>query len=83
MPYDIIAQQSRKADEIRQAIDALGDDLGDTIVAAIAAQTTALISAMQQQNSGVSQMPEQDTVQKTIDEINRRTRMFKVSPLIG
>lgn len=77
MPYEVSAQIAKAGEDIRQTLDANNEDLIQTIIS-VAAQIVAAMNSRPVQQSARSVTPQQ-----VIDEINRRTQMFGVSPLMG
>ena len=81
MPYEVAAQVARTGADIQATLDANNEDLIQTIISVIGAQTTAIVTALQatrQTTTGGAL-----TAQQVINEINRRTQMFSASPLKG
>ena len=81
MPYEVAAQVARTGADIQATLDANNEDLIQTIISVIGAQTTAIVTALQanrQAGTGGTL-----TAQQVINEINRRTQMFSASPLKG
>lgn len=82
MPYEVSAQIAKTGAEIQNTMNANNEDLIQTIISVIGAQTTAIVAALQsiERNGGnASSINAQDV----INEINRRTQMFGTSPLAG
>ena len=81
LPYEVAAQVARSGADIQHTLDANNEDLIQTIISVIGAQTSAIVAAMrsnQQQGGSVGGM----TAQQLINDINRRTQMFGGSPLL-
>ncbi len=81
LPYEVAAQVARTGADIQATLDANNEDLIQTIISVIGAQTTAIVTALQasrQAGTGGAL-----TAQQVINEINRRTQMFSASPLKG
>ena len=80
LPYEVAAQIARTGADIQQTMDANTEDLIQTIISVIGAQTTALVSALrtnQQQNNGTGL-----TAQQLINQLNQRAQMFGRSPIM-
>ena len=80
MPYEVAAQVARTGEDIQNTLNANNEDLIQTIIS-VAAQ---IVAAMQtggrpQQTGPIGGL----TAQQLINDINRRTQMFGVSPLTG
>lgn len=80
-PYEVEAQQARIGDALQRTLEANNADLIQTIISVIGAQTSAVVAAVNgiQRGGGDGGV----SVQRVIDEINRRTQMFSASPLRG
>lgn len=81
LPYEVAAQVAQTGADIQGTLDANNEDLIQTIISVIGAQTSAIVAALranQQQGSGSGM-----TAQQVISEINRQTQMYGVSPLKG
>ena len=82
LPYEVAAQLERTGAELQRTLNANNEDLIQTLISVIGAQTSAIVSAIQVHGSrsggsrGLS-------AQQVVDEINRRTQMFSASPLKG
>jgi len=82
LPYDVAAQIARTGTDIQGTLDANNEDLIQTIISVIGAQTSAIVAALRtnQQpgtaNNGL-------TARQVIDDINRRAQMFGSSPILG
>ncbi|MDO4866152.1 MAG: hypothetical protein Q4C10_06305 [Clostridia bacterium] len=82
VPYEVAAQAATSAADMQATLDANNEDLIQTIISVIGAQTTAIVAALQaMERRGASGSPL--TAQQVINEINRRTQMFSASPLKG
>ena len=79
MPYEVSAQIAKSAADIQGTLDANNEDLIQTIISVIGAQTTALVTALTNNRQTVGGQ----SAQQIINEINRRTQMFSASPLAG
>lgn len=80
VPY--AASQAADSADIANAITAANGDMTDTLVQAIAAAATMIVTAV----NGIDTQTHVDRTalaRYTIDEINRRTAMFQTSPLRG
>ena len=79
MPYSVSEQIARSASELQGTLDANNEDLIQTIIS-VAGQIVAAVNGLQaRQPQGVNG----PSAQQLINEINRRTQMFSVSPLKG
>ena len=81
LPYDVAAQIERAGMDIQNTLDANNEDLIQTIISVIGAQTSAIVSALrtnQQQGTANNGL----TAQQLINDINRRAQMFGGSPLL-
>ena len=80
LPYEVSARFERTGAELRGALEANNEDLIQTIISVVGAQTSALVSAIQSAprggEGGLS-------AQQLIGEINRRTQMYSQSPIKG
>ena len=82
VPYEVAAQAATSAADMQATLDANNEDLIQTIISVIGAQTTAIVAALQaMERNGATGSPL--TAQQVINEINRRTQMFSASPLKG
>ena len=82
VPYEVAAQAAKSAADMQATLDANNEDLIQTIISVIGAQTTAIVAALQaMERNGAS--GNTLTAQQVINEINRRTQMFSASPLKG
>ena len=81
LPYDVAAQIAKSGEDICNTLDANNEDLIQTIISVIGAQTTAIVTALR--SSGQTRTTEGINVQQVINEINRQTLMFGASPLKG
>ena len=81
LPYDVVMQMQRSNAELQSTLDANNEDLIQTIISVVTAQTSAIVGAINNQNrgGGVSRI----NAQQIINEINQRTQMFNASPLKG
>lgn len=80
LPYEVSAQIERTGADLRGALEANNEDLIQTIISVIGAQTSALVSAIQSApRSGGGGL----NARQLIGEINRRTQMYSQSPLKG
>ena len=82
VPYEVAAQAATSAADMQATLDANNEDLIQTIISVIGAQTTAIVAALQamERNGATGSLL---TAQQVINEINRRTQMFSASPLKG
>ena len=81
LPYDVAAQIARTGADIQNTLDANNEDLIQTIISVIGAQTSAIVAALKanpRQGTAVGGL----TAQQVIDDINRRAQMFGESPLL-
>jgi hypothetical protein len=83
MPYGVSAQIARTGLELQSTLDANNEDLIQTIISVIGAQTTAIVAALQAVERSAGGSGGALGVQSVINEINRRTQMFSASPLKG
>ena len=83
MPYGVSAQIARTGLELQSTLDANNEDLIQTIISVIGAQTTAIVTALQAVERSAGGSGGALGVQSVINEINRRTQMFSASPLKG
>ena len=81
MPYEVAAQVARTGEDIQNTLDANNEDLIQTIISVVGAQTSAIVAALRgnQQTGPTGGL----TAQQLINDINRRTQMFGASPLTG
>lgn len=79
LPYDVAAQIARTGEGIENALDANTEDLIQTIISVVGAQTTALVNALQPRVGRGETL----TARQVIGEINRMTQMFGTSPVRG
>jgi len=82
LPYDVAAQIERTGADIQNTLDANNEDLIQTIISVIGAQTSAIVSALrtnQQQGAANNGL----TARQVIDDINRRAQMFGSSPILN
>ncbi len=79
-PYEV-GQRSESDAALRSALDANNADLIQTIISVIGAQTSAIVQAVNGLQGGRGDSGA--SAQRIIDEINRRTQMFSMSPLKG
>ena len=81
LPYEVAAQLARGTADLQGTLDANNEDLIQTIISVIGAQTAAIVGALQaQQRQGASAGGL--SAQQVINEINRRT-MMGLQPLKG
>lgn len=80
-PYEVEAQQARIGDALQRTLEENNADLIQTIISVIGAQTSAVVAAV----NGIQRVGGDGgaSVQRVIDEINRRTQMFSASPIRG
>ena len=81
LPYDVAAQIAKSGEDICNTLDANNEDLIQTIISVIGAQTTAIVTALR--SNGQTRTTEGINVQQFLNEINRQTLMFGASPLKG
>jgi len=77
----VAAQIERTGADIQNTLDANNEDLIQTIISVIGAQTSAIVSALrtnQQQGAANNGL----TARQVIDDINRRAQMFGSSPIL-
>lgn len=82
LPYDVAARIERAGMDIQNTLDANNEDLIQTIISVIGAQTSAIVSALrtnQQQGTATGGL----TARQVIDDINRRAQMFGSSPILN
>ncbi len=79
-PYEASARLARSNEQLQGTLDANNEDLIQTIISVIGAQTSALVAAIQSSGRGGDGGL---TAEQIIGEINRRTQMFSASPLTG
>jgi hypothetical protein len=83
LPYDVAAQIAKTGADIQGTLDANNEDLIQTIISVIGAQTSAIVAALkanpQQQGVAAGAL----TAQQMIDDINRRAQMFGSSPILN
>ena len=81
LPYAVNAQADGPDDGLRSVLDANNEDLIQTIISVIGAQTSAIVSALNaiQRQAGAAAGP---SAQQIIDDINRRAQMFGESPIL-
>ena len=58
------------------------DELGQTLVSAMGSAVMAIVTAIQHSERSGSAMDLSGITQRTIDDINRRTRMYSASPIV-
>ncbi len=82
LPYEVAAQIARTSTDIQNTLDANNEDLIQTIISVIGAQTSAIVAALRAnpQNGSASNGL---TTQQLINDINRRARMFGSSPVLN
>lgn len=80
LPYQAAARLEREDAALQRALDANNEDLIQTIISVVGAQTTAIVAALSALPAGGGDAL---TVQQVISQINRESRMFGRSPLIG
>ena len=81
LPYEVAAQVARTGVDIQNTLDSNNEDLIQTIISVIGAQTSAIVAALasnQQQGGAAGGL----TAQQLINDINRRAQMFGSSPLL-
>ena len=80
MPY---SAQAGSSTQRKSGIDEADlDELGQVVVSAISSAALALVTAIQQSSARGEKIDLPDLTQRTIDDINRRTRMYSTSPII-
>ena len=82
LPYDVAAQIARAGMDIQNTLDANNEDLIQTIISVIGAQTSAIVSALRT-NHQQGATGQGLTAQQVIDDINRRAQMFGSSPILN
>ena len=80
VPYEVAARIAETGEAIEATLNANNEDLIQTIISVIGAQTSAIVAALQQLQHGGA--PEGMSLRQIIDGLNRQTQMFGVSPLI-
>lgn len=81
MPYSVQAGSS--SGQRKSGIDETDlDELGQVVVSAISSAAMALVTAIQQSGAKDEPIDLSSITQRTIDDINRRTRMYSESPII-
>lgn len=79
LPYSVARAAN---DPVAEAVISSNEELGSLLVNAIASAVTTIVGAMGRSGGG-SVADSSYLVQQTIDEINRRTRVYGASPLMG
>ena len=80
MPY---SAQAGSSTQRKSGIDEADlDELGQVVVGAIGSAAMAIITALQQAQMRGESPDLSGITQQTIDDINRRTRMYSTSPII-
>ena len=82
LPYDVAAQVARTGMDLQNTLDANNEDLIQTIISVIGAQTSAIVSALRTNQQQQGTVNNGLTAQQLIDDINRRAQMFGSSPLL-
>ena len=81
LPYSVSAQIA-SLDGIADSIETSNDELGQTVVNAISSAAMAIITAIRQSGDTRGEGVDLSGItQRTIDDINRRTRMYSASPI--
>ena len=81
LPYSVaagVASEPRKAGIDENDLD----ELGQTLVSAMGSAVMAIVTAIQHSERSGSAMDLSGITQRTIDDINRRTRMYSASPIV-
>ena len=81
LPYSVaagVASEPRKAGIDENDLD----ELGRTLVSAMGSAVMAIVTAIQHSERSGSAMDLSGITQRTIDDINRRTRMYSASPIV-
>ena len=81
MPYSV-ATFTATLDSITDSIETSNDELGQVVVSAIGSAAMAIVTAIQHSEKTGSAMDFSGITQRTIDDINRRTRMYSASPIV-
>ena len=81
MPYSVTVSDA-SVDKLAGTIEASNDELGQSVVSAISGAAIAIITALQQAQARGETADLTGITQQTIDDINRRTRMYSASPII-
>lgn len=81
MPYSVTVSEA-SLDKLAGTIETSNDELGQVVVSAISSAAMAIITALQQAQMRGESPDLSGITQQTIDDINRRTRMFSASPII-
>ena len=81
MPYSVTVSEA-SLDKLAGTIETSNDELGQVVVSAISSAAMAIITALQQAQMRGEAPDLSGITQQTIDDINRRTRMYSASPII-
>ncbi len=81
MPYSVTVSDV-SLDKLANTIEESNDELGQSVVSAIGSAAIAIITAVQQAQARGEAADLTGVTQRTIDDINRRTRMYSASPII-
>ena len=81
LPYEVAAQVARTGADIQNTLDSNNEDLIQTIISVIGAQTSAIVAALASNQQPVGAAGGL-TAQQLINDINRRAQMFGASPLL-
>jgi hypothetical protein len=82
VPYEVAARISEAGEAIEATLNANNEDLIQTIISVIGAQTSAIVAALQQLQRG-GDAPGGMSLRQIIEGLNRQTQMYGVSPLIN
>ena len=81
MPYSVTVSDVSLS-KLAGTIETSNDELGQVVVSAISSAAVAIITALQQAQMRGESPDLSGITQQTIDDINRRTRMYSASPII-
>ena len=81
MPYSVAAFNA-SLDKLADSIETSNDELGQVVVRAISSAAISIVTAIQHSERTGSAPDLSGITQRTIDDINRRTRMYSASPIV-
>ena len=81
MPYSVAAFNA-SLDKLADSIETSNDELGPVVVRAISSAAISIVTAIQHSERTGSAPDLSGITQRTIDDINRRTRMYSASPIV-
>ncbi len=81
VPYEVAARISEAGEAIEDTLNANNEDLIQTIISVIGAQTSAIVAALQQLQRG-GDAPGGMSLRQIIEGLNRQTQMYGASPLM-